>query len=471
MGLQLDNHFSKKEKVYGQFFTPPEVANFIVDFASMFVQEKNKAVDPACGDGVFLSALLRSGFREVWGMDIDESVFNHIPEHVRKSAKIIIGDALIIKSLFSQDDVLPISSFDLVVGNPPFSAKFGRVHDSRLELYELGRGRKSQAIEVLFLERFITLAKPGGVIGIILPDGIFINKNYEYVRRFILKYKILGVISLPRGIFRSSLRTTSKTSVLFIKKIRGDNDEVFMYEASSFDDLQEIIRMYKERKGLWTRVKPDSLHPKSYNVSEIKFDKSLPVYTIEELVLDIHAGGTEYGPRRWFADRGLRFISAKVVTPFGIDFKRDEKFIEPGSNMDKKQGHVEIDDIVFVRVGVGSAGRCAVIVDESDLGVADDWIYIIKVDKRKILPHYLAMFLQTELGQKQLENLKRGVGTVTIPISELKKVKIPIPSQDFQWWVKSEYIRMVNFLREGDKKAAEKIFNIIKEKIEELATH
>lgn len=471
MGLQADNHFSRKEKVYGQFFTPPEVANFIVDFASTFVQEKNRAVDPACGDGVFLSALLRSGFREVWGMDIDGSVLNRMPEHVRKSAKVLIGDALVMNPLFPQDDALPANSFDLVVGNPPFSAKFGRVRDSRLELYELGRGRRSQAIEVLFLERFITLARPGGVIGIILPDGIFINKNYEYVRRFILKYKVLGVVSLPRGIFRSSLSTTSKTSVLFLRKARGDNDEVFMYEARDLDELQEVIRVYRERKGLWARVRPDSLHPKSYSAAEVKFSGSLPVKELGELVLDIHAGATEYGPRRRFADRGLRFISAKVVTPFGIDFRRDEKFIEPGSDMDKRRGHVEVDDIVFVRVGVGSAGRCAVIVDESDLGVADDWIYIIKVDKRRILPHYLAMFLQTELGQRQLESLKRGVGTVTIPISELRKVKVPVPSMDFQEWVRSEYLRMVKFLREGNKREAEKVFNVIKGKIEELVKH
>jgi type I restriction enzyme M protein len=470
MGLQKEEHFSKKEKVIGQFLTPPEVAEFIVDFASIFVENKERGVDPACGDGVFLSALLRSGFREVWGMDIDKSVFNLMPENVKKNAKILIGDALAMHSLIPQNTALPNNYFDLAVGNPPFSAKYGRVHDNRLEQYELGKGRKSQAVEVLFLERFIKLVKPGGIIGVILPDGIFINENYYYVRKFILRYKVLGIISLPRGIFRGKLRTTSKTSILFLKKIKNDDEDVFMYEANSLRDLREVIKAYREKGRLWVRVSADSLHPKSYKKVEIKFNYPYPVKRLEDLVLDIHAGGTEYGPKRRFSDKGLRYISAKVVTPMGLDFKKDEKFIEQGGPMDKKQGHVEVNDIVFVRVGVGCSGRTAVIIDEDDLGVADDWIYIIKVDASKVLPHYLAMFLQT-VGRSQIESLKRGVGTVTIPIAELKKVKILIPPLEFQEYVKSEYIKMVKLLRKGMKKEAEKIFNEIKKKIEELNNH
>jgi len=71
-----------------------------------------------------------------------------------------------------------------VVGNPPFSAKYGRISDKNiLDRYELGRGRRSQAVEVLFLERFIRLARSGGVVGIIIPDGILANTNYEYVTK------------------------------------------------------------------------------------------------------------------------------------------------------------------------------------------------------------------------------------------------------------------------------------------------
>ena len=55
-------HFNRKEKVYGQFWTPQEVADFIVSFASKQLKDKRIACDPACGDGVFLRSLKNEGF-------------------------------------------------------------------------------------------------------------------------------------------------------------------------------------------------------------------------------------------------------------------------------------------------------------------------------------------------------------------------------------------------------------------------
>ena len=52
-----------------------------------------------------------------------------------------------------------------------------------------------------------------------------------------------------------------------------------------------------------------------------------------------------------------------------------------------------IDDLVFVRVGC--IGRAAVITSENEKGIADDWIYILKVKDKRISPFYLAFWLQT----------------------------------------------------------------------------
>ena len=59
--------------------------------------------------------------------------------------------------------------------------------------------------------------------------------------------------------------------------------------------------------------------------------------------------------------------------------------------MDYKNAHVEIGDLVFVRVGVGCIGRAAVITSENEKGIADDWIYEGKGQKNiTILPCFLA---------------------------------------------------------------------------------
>lgn len=468
MTLQREKFFKVKEKVLGQFFTPPEVAEFIVSFALVHLDKAERAIDPACGEGVFLSALLKHGFKEVWGVDIDPNVLNRMSESIKERAKIIIGDALIRSPTLSQVFVLPENYFDLAVGNPPFSAKYGRISDYRLKQYKISKNKRSEAIEVLFLERFISLVRPGGVVGIIIPDGILINKNYEYVRKFILNFNIIAIISLPRGLFNSNLRVTSKTSILFLKKERNKGSDVFMFEISSIDDLPKVIEAYEMKEGLWVKPNSDCLHPKCWKKPNIQFKSGLEVQPLEKLIIEMKTGRTEYGSKRRFTNKGLRFISAKVVTPYGLDFKRDEKFVEPNSLMDKKSAHVKPDDVLFVRVGVGCAGRTVVVVDENDTGIADDWIYIIRVDKNKILPHYLAIFLQTRFGKEQLESIKRGVGTVTIPQFELKKVLIPIPPKDFQEKIRELYIRMVSLTRAGKYDTAKELFEKMKRMVEDF---
>ncbi len=465
MAYQLKKHFSKKEKIYGQFFTPRKIADFMISFSMLHLDKAEKAIDPACGDGVFLSSLIDHGFKEVWGVDIDKSAVKKIPKNIKKRAKIIIGDALIRSPTLTQNFVLPENYFDLSVGNPPFSAKYGRISDYRIKEYSISKNKKSEAIEVLFLERFITLVRHGGVVGIIVPDGILINKNYRYVREFILKYNILAVISLPRGIFRSSLSTTSKTSIIFLKKEKNVENEIFMADVQDVNDLQKILKLYREKRGLWVKPSVESLHPKTYKKLEISF--RVPSYQLKELITEMRTGGTEYGKKRKFSTKGIKFISAKVVMPYGLDFKRDEKYIEPNSPMDKTYAHTKVGDLLFVRVGVGCAGRCAVVVDENDIGVADDWIYIIRVNENRVLPHYLAVFMQTNRAVKQLETMKRGVGTVTIPQSELKKLIVPVPPKNFQEKIKKMYLEMVKHTRVGNINKAKKIFEDMKKIVED----
>ena len=472
--FQREKHFKVKEKVLGQFFTPQQVADFIVSLASLHMSRRVAGCDPACGDGVFLASMIKHGFKEIVGVDIDKSVIDIIPSYVKRRAKILIGDALVRIPKLDIEPILNENHFDLVVGNPPFSAKYGRIRDrSILDAYELGKNSKSQAIEVLFLERFIRLAKDGGIIGIILPDGILLNIGYRRVREFILNNcKILAVVSLPRAIFNGSRSTTSKTSILFAVKGQRHKGKVFMANARNIGELHQILRLYRDRKetdnAIWAEINADSLHPKTYLGEKLpKF--RYPTFKLAQLIEDMFCGGTEYGKKRRFVDKGLRFISAKVVTPLGIDFSRDHrKYIEPNSPMDKKWAHVRVGDVLFVRVGVGCIGRASVVVDENDLGVADDWIYIIRVKKNSISPYYLAVFLQTKYGKIQIDKAKRGVGTVTIPQKLLKQMIVPLPPLYYQCKIEAKYKEMVSRRRRGDYIGARRIFEELINYVESL---
>lgn len=463
---QADKHFTREEKVLGQFFTPKEVADFILEFVLLNQSKKNKAIDPSCGDGIFLRGLMEKGFKETVGIDVDKGVLNSIPEDIKSRTLILNKNGLLTNVG---------KNFDVVVGNPPFSAKYGRVKDkSILEIYEMGQGRKTQSIEILFLERFIQLVSPGGVIGIILPSGIFSNVPLEYVRQFITKQtSILGVVSLPRYIFNSSKKTSSKTCILFAQKKPSQKQKVFMGIADKLGDLPLLLSAYRNSESsvtpgaLWVNATSEALYPEFYtSLSIISLNKMpWPVLKLKEIISEMFCGKTEYGEKRSFVQTGIRFISAKTVTQLGINFSRDGRYIEPGSLMDKRKAHVKIGDLLFVRVGVGCIGRASVITDSLDTGIADDWIYILR-PQRYILPTYLAFYLQSKYGSAQIERLKHGVGTVTIPQSALKEIFVPVPSSEIQEEFNKIYLRMIKHRRENNYNRAQAEFDVAIKRLE-----
>lgn len=96
---------------------------------------------------------------------------------------------------------------------------------SLLELFDLGSS--SGLTEVLFLERCLNLLKPGGRMGIVLPEGILNNPKMQKVRNYIeSKAKIINITSIPQDVFIASGAMVS-TSLLFFKKFTEEEEKRF----------------------------------------------------------------------------------------------------------------------------------------------------------------------------------------------------------------------------------------------------
>lgn len=77
---------------------------------------------------------------------------------------------------------------------------------------------QSDKTEHLFINRCLDLLKPGGRMGIVLPEGVFNTPNAEYVRKFVEgRAFIRAVISLPSETFNSA-KASVKCSILFLQK-------------------------------------------------------------------------------------------------------------------------------------------------------------------------------------------------------------------------------------------------------------
>jgi type I restriction enzyme M protein len=269
----MANHNQKRH--LSQFFTPPVVVEFMFDLVGF--DPLWKVMDPACGDGVFLKEALRRGAAAVAGVDIDPEAI----EAARENLQGFEGRY----HLFRQDGLADIECesgfwkehYDLVIGNPPFASSKWRVRDKEilrhftlahtederniLQLPLLGESlrpvktRISQVIEVLFLERFVQLARPGGKVAIILPEGVFANSNLRYVREWLVqKFTIQAVVGLPRDTFKDT-GTTAKTAILYLEKHKPpEGHQVLLAEVGQINlngqpnpELARVVATLRER--------------------------------------------------------------------------------------------------------------------------------------------------------------------------------------------------------------------------------
>ncbi|MDO5525933.1 MAG: N-6 DNA methylase [Prevotella sp.] len=113
---------------------------------------------------------------------------------------------------------------------------------SILSLFETGK--MSGLTEVLFIERCLNLLKPGGRMGIVLPEGVLNNSNMQKIRNFVeSKAKILLIVSIPQDVFMAS-GATVKPSLLFFKKFTEDESK--QYAAIVDAVTSEVNIKYEE---------------------------------------------------------------------------------------------------------------------------------------------------------------------------------------------------------------------------------
>ncbi|KAK1931651.1 hypothetical protein P3T76_012980 [Phytophthora citrophthora] len=126
---------SKHARDLQQYFSSAELVDLVIKrvMEQLHLQDQRDVVwfEPSCGDGRFLTALLRAGARHVVGYEIDEKLHDIARNNVSQvagvagtdedsiEAQVYAGDFLASKSSISPD------KFVVAIGNPPFGAKGG----------------------------------------------------------------------------------------------------------------------------------------------------------------------------------------------------------------------------------------------------------------------------------------------------------------------------------------------------------
>ncbi len=230
----------------GQFFTPRSLVRAMVD--EVAPQPHESVLDPACGTSGFLAEVhvfqqaqageVRPTGRLV-GVDKDQDLFR-IASALLQVTCGKRAELYNLNSLDPRNTQLAEAFFDIVLTNPPFGAKIGVRDRDILRHYDLAYQwvRKSkdgiwqrtgilsstQDPQILFLELCVNRLKPGGRLGIVLPEGLFGNKRTAFLWQWLRsKGKITSLIDCPRTTFQPG--TDTKTNVLFFERAAGKDEE------------------------------------------------------------------------------------------------------------------------------------------------------------------------------------------------------------------------------------------------------
>jgi len=111
-------------------------------------------------------------------------------------------------------------------------------------LFDLPRKSGRIKTEILFVERCLALLKPGGRMGIVLPEGIYNNPSLAYVREYVEdRAFIKAVVSLPQETFYSA-GASVKASLLFLQKFTDGEQKGFNEKKEEAE--AEIQEKYRE---------------------------------------------------------------------------------------------------------------------------------------------------------------------------------------------------------------------------------
>ena len=142
----------------------------------------------------------------------------------------------------------------------------GNIGESVLSLYD--SGKLSGLTEVLFIERCLRLLKPGGRLGIVLPEGVLNNTNLQNVRElFEGMAKIVLITSIPQDVFMAS-GATVKPSLMFFKKFTAE--EVAQYEQAKATAYKQVTSKYAEQLAELKAFINDKKNPRA----EVKAKKA-----------------------------------------------------------------------------------------------------------------------------------------------------------------------------------------------------
>jgi hypothetical protein len=166
---------------------------------------------------------------------------------------------------------------------------------------------------------------------------------------------------------------------------------------------------------------------------------------------------------------GVAYLQVRNLRRTGIDIYAsppEKRYIVEGSRNDPIRSRLMPGDLLLIRSGVGSLGRCVVVPE--GLGLMNVSQHISRIVLEGIKSEWVAVFLQSCYGAGQMSRwLSGATGQVEIDFKEIRRLLIPVPDQKIQEAIAHQYWRMADYHYEamkarerGDEERAGRILKI-----------
>ncbi len=474
----------------GQFFTPQNAVNLLVDLVDP--QPGETVIDPACGAGGFLAAVaLRriaagaepgAAGRGLIGVDKDA--------YLAKLAAARLGLITAADPAVLQADSLawvsggahvlpPLGVADVVLTNPPFGAKIVAASKEVQAEFELGyawkadsktkkwaataRLQASPSPQVLFMERSLSLLRPGGRLGVVVPESLISSRNHRYVVEFLRRHAdIEAVIGMPEVLFKTSGSggTHTKTCLLLARKHEeakpNRESPIFMAEVKWCgndsrgrqvfpDELPEVSSRWQRRSQLESvdylgyAVNPDEiadgiLAPRYYNPDVAAELASLADTHDLIKVGDLIADGTlsvstghEVG-KQAYGTGAIPFVRTSDISNWEIKLDPKQGVSEDIYAIYAAKQDVREHDILMVRDGTYLIGTCAMVTEYDTKILYQSHLLKIRVNKPDVIDPFLLLAAFTSAPVRRQIKAKRFTQDIIDTLgNRLSELVLPLP--------------------------------------------
>lgn len=294
----------------GEFYTPHSVSKILAKIVTDGIEESSDTFtvyDPTMGSGSLLLTVGnelpggdKAGAIKFYGQEKNTTTYNlarmNLMMHGVTYNNMTLNNADTLESdwpdgLDSNGIDCP-KSFDAVVANPPYSAKWdnneNKLKDPRFSEY--GKLAPSSKADFAFILHSIYHLNNTGTMAIVLPHGVLFRGAAEGKIRqtLVCKNYLDTVIGLPANLFYG---TSIPTTILVFKKNRNNRDILFIDASHEFkkgknqnnlndENIDKIVETYKLRKDIDKYAHVASIE----EIKENDYNLNIPRYvdTFEE---------------------------------------------------------------------------------------------------------------------------------------------------------------------------------------------